>query len=119
MPGMFFFAEGMPVVLNKSVWPGMKAVNGAVYTAHQAIIDQKFPGRNIGGKVWLHLGPPAGLLVSSMSPQGFEITGIPKGMLLLQPRSAMISSGIWWCWANGSWPRCSGSNGAGSRESRP
>ena len=91
VPGMFFFAEGMPVVLNRTVWPGLKAVNGAVYTAHQAIIDPKYPGRNIGGNVWLHLGPPAGLLVSSESTREYEITGLPRGMLLLQPRSAKIS----------------------------
>ena len=91
VPGMFFFAEGMPVVVNQTVWAGLKAVNGAVYTAHQAIIDPKYPGFNIGGNVWLHLGPPAGLLVSSESTREYEITGLPKGMLLLQPRSAKIS----------------------------
>ncbi len=91
VPGLFFFAEGMPVVLNQTVWAGLKAVNGAVYTAHRAIIDPKYPGRNIGGNVWLHLGPPAGLLVSSESTAEYEITGLPKGMLLLQPRSAKIA----------------------------
>jgi len=89
VPGLFLFAEGMPVVLNQTVWAGLKAVNGAVYTAHRAIIDRKYPGRNIGGNVWLHLGPPAGLLVSSESTAEYEITGLPKGMLLLQPRSVI------------------------------
>ena len=61
-----------------------------MYLAQQAILDPKYPGHNIGKSVWFYLKPPAGLIVSSKSTRGCEIAGIPRGMLLQQPRSAKI-----------------------------
>ncbi|XP_044715943.1 PIF1-like helicase domain-containing protein [Hirsutella rhossiliensis] len=44
VPGVFFYAQGMPVVVNKNIYTGLKVVNGADFTAVDVIIDPNHPG---------------------------------------------------------------------------
>lgn len=39
IPGVFFYAQGMPVVLNKNAYICLKVVNGAEFTAAEVISD--------------------------------------------------------------------------------
>ncbi|KAF4967411.1 hypothetical protein FSARC_5035 [Fusarium sarcochroum] len=54
IPGIFFYAQGMSVVINKTMYTGLRVVNGAEFTVVDFIRDPKFPG---------HFGPPLGMLL--------------------------------------------------------
>lgn len=41
--GVFFYAQGMPVVVNKNIYTGLKVVNGAEFTAMDVILDPNHP----------------------------------------------------------------------------
>ncbi|KAM4067705.1 PIF1-like helicase [Hirsutella rhossiliensis] len=61
IPGVFFYAQGMPVVVNKNTYTGLKVVNGAEFTAADVIPDTKSPGYHLADDVTIHFGPPLGI----------------------------------------------------------
>ncbi|XP_044714625.1 ATP-dependent DNA helicase PIF1 [Hirsutella rhossiliensis] len=63
VPGVFFYAQGMPVVVNKNIYTGLKVVNGADFTAVDVIIDPNHPGYCLADDVTIHFGPPLGILL--------------------------------------------------------
>ncbi|KAM4061662.1 PIF1-like helicase [Hirsutella rhossiliensis] len=65
VPGVFFYAQGMPVVVNKNIYTGLKVVNGADFTAVDVIIDPNHPGYCLADDVTIHFGPPLGILLQS------------------------------------------------------
>jgi PIF1-like helicase len=90
VPAVFPFVPGMPVVVNKNTYPGLKLVNGAGYTALDVIVDQKFPGYRVSEDIILHFGPPAAILLASETTRDFHFVGMPHGTILLKPISVQI-----------------------------
>lgn len=91
-PGVFFYAQGMPVVLTKNQLTGLKLVNGAPFRAVEVFPDPSFPGIALAGDVTLHLGPPAAMLIESEATAETAVPGLPKGMMLVKPEAVRVPS---------------------------
>jgi hypothetical protein len=91
IPGIFFYAQGMPLVVNKNVYTGLKVVNGAEFTAADVIPDPKYPGYHIADDVTIHFGPPLGILLQSNETKGVAIPGLPPDTVLIRPISFSLS----------------------------
>ena len=91
VPGIFLLVPGMPVVVNRNSLPGLKLVNGAQYTAVDAIVDRKYPGFRIGGQTILHFGPPAGLILTGETTQDLRLVDMPARTILLTPISVQVN----------------------------
>ena len=85
IPGVFFYAQGMPVVVNKNTYTGLKVVNGAEFTAADIIPDPKFPGYHLADDVTIHFGPPLGVLLESRETKDLAIPTLPTGTVLIRP----------------------------------
>ncbi|KAM5529293.1 hypothetical protein FOXYSP1_17137 [Fusarium oxysporum f. sp. phaseoli] len=85
IPGIFFYAQGMPVVVNKNTYTGLRVVNGAEFTAVDFIPDPKFPGHYLADDVTIHFGPPLGILLESQETKDLTIPTLPAGTLLIRP----------------------------------
>jgi hypothetical protein len=85
IPGVFFYAQGMPVVVNKNTYTGLRVVNGAEFTAADLIPDPKFPGHYLADDVTIHFGPPLGILLESQETKDITIPTLPAGTLLIRP----------------------------------
>jgi hypothetical protein len=90
VPGIFFYAQGMPVVVNKNFYTGMKIVNGAEFTAADVIPDPKHPGYCLADDVTIHFGPPLGILLQSKETDDLVIPGLPVGTILIRPMSQTL-----------------------------
>ncbi|KAM4061813.1 PIF1-like helicase [Hirsutella rhossiliensis] len=73
VPGVLFYAQGMPVVVNKNIYIGLKVVNGADFTAVDVIIDPNHPGYCLADDVTIHFGPPLGILLQSEETKALAI----------------------------------------------
>ncbi|XP_044715945.1 PIF1 protein [Hirsutella rhossiliensis] len=73
VPGVFFYAQGMPVVVNKNIYTGLKVVNGADFTAVDVILDPNHPGYHLADDVTIHFGPPLGILLQSEETKALAI----------------------------------------------
>ncbi len=78
-PGLFFYAQGMPVVVTRNQLPGLKLVNGAPFTAVDVFPDLTRGSIAVSTDVTLHLGPPMGILLQSDETAHVAIPGLPKG----------------------------------------
>ncbi|KAJ3454832.1 hypothetical protein MRS44_013432 [Fusarium solani] len=85
IPGVFFYAQGMPVVVNKNTYTGLKVVNGAEFTAADVIPDPKSPGYHLADDVTIHFGPPLGILLESQETKDLAIPALPTGTVLIRP----------------------------------
>ncbi|KAI2464943.1 hypothetical protein F4781DRAFT_48782 [Annulohypoxylon bovei var. microspora] len=56
-------------------------VNGAQYTAEQFIPNLENPTFRLGADVFITLGPPKAILLSSKTTQDIRLAGLPLGML--------------------------------------
>lgn len=90
VPGIFMFVPGMPVAVNINTHQGLKLVNGAHYTAVDVIVDPKFPAYRLDANTLLHLGPPAGLLLTGPTTQDLHFVDMPPKTILLLPMTASI-----------------------------
>ncbi|KAM4064310.1 PIF1-like helicase [Hirsutella rhossiliensis] len=77
VPGVFFYAQGMPVVVNKNIYTGLKVVNGADFTAVDVILDPNHPGYHLADDVTIHFGPPLGILLQSEETKALAIPSLP------------------------------------------
>jgi hypothetical protein len=91
VPSFFMFIPGMPVVVNRNTYQGLKLVNGARYTAVDVIPDKAHPGHQINPDTILHFGPPAAIVLESETTRDFHFVGMPPGTILLTPVSTMIT----------------------------
>lgn len=91
VPGVFFYAQGIPVVVNKNIYTGLKVVNGAEFTAMDVILDPNHPGHYLAHDVTIHFGPPLGILLQSKDTEAFAIPSLPAGTLLIRPISHTLS----------------------------
>lgn len=85
IPGVFFYAQGMPVVVNKNTYTGLKVVNGAEFVAADIIPDPKSPGYHLVDDVTIHFGPPLGILLESAETKVLAIPALPTGTVLIRP----------------------------------
>lgn len=85
IPGVFFYAQGIPVVVNKNTYTGLKVVNGAEFTAADIIPDPKSPGYHLADDITIHFGPPLGILLESQETKHLAIPALPTGTVLLRP----------------------------------
>ncbi|XP_044714443.1 ATP-dependent DNA helicase PIF1 [Hirsutella rhossiliensis] len=92
VPGVFFYAQGMPVVVNKNIYTGLKVVNGADFTAVDVIIDPNHPGYCLADDVTIHFGPPLGILLQSEETKTLAIPSLPVGTVLIRPMSHTLDS---------------------------
>ncbi|KAM4062608.1 PIF1-like helicase [Hirsutella rhossiliensis] len=99
VPGVFFYAQGMPVVVNKNIYTGLKVVNGADFTAVDVIIDPNHPGYCLADGVTIHFGPPLGILLQSEETKTLAIPSLPVGTgktfveVLLELRGNRVTNG--------------------------
>jgi hypothetical protein len=87
VPGIFFYAQGMPVVVNKNIYTGLKIVNGAEFTAADVIPDPISPGYHLADDVTIHFGPPLGILLQSRETKDLAVPALPTGTVLIRPIS--------------------------------
>ncbi|OAQ58557.1 PIF1 protein [Purpureocillium lilacinum] len=87
VPGVFFYAQGMPVVVNKNIYTALKVVNGAEFTAADIIPDPNYPGYYLADDVTIYFGPPSGILLQSEETKTFAIPSLPAGTVLIRPTS--------------------------------
>jgi hypothetical protein len=90
VPAIFMFVPGIPVVVNRNTYPGLKLVNGSTYRALNVVLDKAYPGHRISGDTTLHFGPPAGIVLAAESTKDFDFVGMPPGTILLTPLSSKI-----------------------------
>ncbi|KAM5341409.1 hypothetical protein ACJ41O_014440 [Fusarium nematophilum] len=85
IPRVFFYAQGMPVIINKNTYTGLRVMNGAEFTAMDVIPDPKFPGYYLADNVTIHFGPPLGILLESQDTKDLAIPALPTGTVLIRP----------------------------------
>uniref|UniRef100_A0A0D2YHY4 Uncharacterized protein n=1 Tax=Fusarium oxysporum (strain Fo5176) TaxID=660025 RepID=A0A0D2YHY4_FUSOF len=75
VPAIFMFIPGMPIVVNKNTYQGLKLVNSASYTAQHVILNKAHPGYQINADTVLYFGLPAGILLGSETTRDFRFIG--------------------------------------------
>lgn len=90
IPAIFMFVPGMPVVVNRNFYQGLKVTNGSDYKALDIIIDEAYPGHRISPDASIHFGPPAGIILAAESTKEFSFVGMPPGTILLTPLSSKM-----------------------------
>ncbi|XP_044715976.1 PIF1-like helicase domain-containing protein [Hirsutella rhossiliensis] len=90
IPGILFYAQGMPVVVNKNLYTGLKVVNGAEFTAADIIPNPKHPGYHLADDVTIHFGPPLGILLQSSDTASLAVPVLPAEMVLVRPISHIL-----------------------------
>ncbi|KAK4118192.1 hypothetical protein N657DRAFT_716165 [Parathielavia appendiculata] len=83
-PGLFFYAQGMPVVVTRNQFVGLKVVNGAPFRAVDIFPDLASATIALAGDVTLHLGPPVAVLLQSDDSTDLAIPGLPNGTILIK-----------------------------------
>ena len=89
-PGLFFYAQGMPVVVTRNQLIGLKLVNGASFRAVDIFPDLASGTIALSSDVTLHLGPPVAVLLQSDDIADLAIPGLPKGTILVKSKTVAI-----------------------------
>ncbi|KAI0976961.1 hypothetical protein F4678DRAFT_469034 [Xylaria arbuscula] len=84
VPGIFFYAQGMPVVINKNIYTRLKVVNKAEFIAVDIIPDFKYLGYYFADDVTIHFGPPLGILLQSIEIKNLTIPSLLPGTVLIR-----------------------------------
>jgi hypothetical protein len=105
-PGLFFYAQGMPVVVTRNQLTGLKLVNGAAFRAVDIFPDLASATIALASDVTLHLGPPAAVLLQSDDIADLAIPGLPKGTILMKSKMVAIPDSM-----RGKGPRSRGKPG--------
>ena len=106
IPGLFFYAQGMPVVVTENQFIGLKVVNGAPFKAVDIFPNLAFDTIALASDVTLHLGPPAAVLLQSDEIADLAIPGLPNGMILIKSKTVAIPDSM-----RGKGPRSRGKPG--------
>jgi hypothetical protein len=83
-PGLFFYAQGMPVVVTRNQFVGLKVVNGAPFKAADIFPDLACGTIALASDVTLRLGPPVAVLLQSDDSAGLANPGLPNGTILIK-----------------------------------
>ena len=89
-PGLFFYAQGMPVVVTRNQLPGLKLVNGAPFKAVDIFPDLARDSIALATDATLHLGPPTAILLQSDEIAHVAIPGLPQGTILIKSKTVII-----------------------------
>ncbi|MBE3048862.1 hypothetical protein IMZ48_41465 [Candidatus Bathyarchaeota archaeon] len=89
-PGLFFYAQEMPVVVTRNQLPGLKLVNGAPFKAIDIFPDLPCGAIPLASDVTLHLGPPVAVLLQSDDIADLAIPGLPNGTILIKSKTVAI-----------------------------
>jgi hypothetical protein len=89
-PGLFFYAQGMPVVVTRNQFVGLKVVNGAPFQAVDIFPDLASATIALASDATLHLGPPVAVLLQSDDSAGLAIPGLPNGMILIKSKTVAV-----------------------------
>lgn len=89
-PGLFFYAQGMPVVVTQNQFIGLKVVNGAPFRVVDIFPDLAFNTMALASDITLHLGPPVAVLLQSDEIANLGIPGLPNGMILIKSKTVAI-----------------------------
>jgi hypothetical protein len=89
-PGLFFYAQGMPVVVTRNQFVGLKVVNGAPFTAVDIFPDLASGTVALASDVTLHLEPPLAVLLQSDASAGLAIPGLPNGTILIKSKTVAV-----------------------------
>jgi hypothetical protein len=106
IPGLFFYAQGMPVVVTRNQLPGLKLVNGAAFRAVDIFPDLASATIALASDVTLHLGPPVAILLQSDDIADLAIPGLPKGTIMMKSKMVAIPDSM-----RGKGPRSRGKPG--------
>jgi hypothetical protein len=90
VPGVFFYAQDMPVVVNQNIYTGLKIVNGAEFTTYDFAPDPRYPGFHLADDVTIHFGPPLGILLHSKDTKSLSIPTLPPGTVLVRSVSQTL-----------------------------
>jgi hypothetical protein len=93
-PGLFFYAQGMPVVVTRNQFVGLKVVNGAPFRAVDILPDLAAGTIALASDATLHLGPPVAVLLESDDSPGIAIPGLPNGTTLIKSRTVAIPNAM-------------------------
>jgi hypothetical protein len=93
-PGLFFYAQGRPVVVTRNQFVGLKVVNGAPFKAVDIFPDFAFGTIALASDVTLHLGPPVAVVLQSDDSAGLAIPGLPNSMILIKSKTVAIPNAM-------------------------
>ncbi|AEO59421.1 hypothetical protein MYCTH_2307709 [Thermothelomyces thermophilus ATCC 42464] len=93
-PGLFFYAQGMPVVVTRHQFVGLKVVNGAPFQAADIFPDLAAGTIALASDATLHLGPPVAVLLESDDSAGLAIPGLPNGTILIKSKTVAIPNAM-------------------------
>jgi hypothetical protein len=85
VPGIFFYAQGIPIVVNKNTYTDLKVINRAEFTATDVFPDPKSPGYHLTDNITIHFGPPLGILLESQVTKDLAIPALLTGTILIRP----------------------------------
>ncbi|EAQ87366.1 predicted protein [Chaetomium globosum CBS 148.51] len=92
-PGLFFYAQGMPVVVTRNQLIGLKVANGAPFKAVDIFPDPAAGTIALASDVTLHLGPPVAVLLQSDDKRGPRPSpGSLNGTILIKSKTVAIPS---------------------------
>jgi hypothetical protein len=89
-PGLFLYAQGMPVVATRNQLTGLKLVNGAPFRAVDIVPDLSASTVALASDATLHLGPPMAALLQPDDIAGLAIPGLPNGTILIKSKTVAI-----------------------------
>jgi ATP-dependent DNA helicase PIF1 len=89
-PGLFFYARGMPVVVTRNQFIGLKVVDRASFKAVDIFPDLAASTITLASDVTLYLSSPVAILLQSDDIAGIIIPGLPKGIILMKSKKVAI-----------------------------
>jgi hypothetical protein len=89
-PGLFFYAQGTPVVATRNQFVGLKVVNGAPFRAVDISPNVATGTIALASDVTLHLRPPVAVLLQSDDSAGLAIPYLPNGTILIKSKTVAI-----------------------------
>jgi len=84
VPGIFVYAQGMPVILTRNIFTGLKIVNGLEFEAADIIPDPAFLGYHIADDVTVNFKPLQALMLQSEQIKHVQVDGLLKGTVMLK-----------------------------------
>ncbi|KAK8093243.1 uncharacterized protein PG998_014644 [Apiospora kogelbergensis] len=77
-PGLFCYAQGMPVVVTRNLHVGLKLVNGAPFIAVDVVPGPVYASIAVASDVTFHLDTPLAVLLQSDAIAERAIPGLPR-----------------------------------------
>lgn len=85
---VFFSAHGMPYIVNRDAYQGLKVVDGDHYTALDVALSSTQTGYDIVSDITLYFDSPSAILLESGTTRNIQIRDLPNlpiGTMVLRP----------------------------------